>query len=137
MRLVSQLDRQRYSPRLYIISVGDSLSLRKLQQFEPDDKVRGFFGYSIIANSLRLSWIRQCLQVAELPRARRVHQSLFSAPWTTFGCLLAALKLCIFTPALKRQHFADILLLNGPGTCVPLAAACLLSNASSCFPLVF
>lgn len=60
-------------------------------------------------------------QIIEVPRARRVHQSFFTAPFTTAQTLI----FCVRTITLRR-HFADIVLMNGPGTCVPICLAVVL-----------
>lgn len=73
--------------------------------------------------------------VIELPRARRVHQSFLTAPATTLRTFIYALNICFLRPLFKGDRFADVLLLNGPGTGVPLACACFLSRASAILEL--
>ncbi|KIY46761.1 glycosyltransferase family 1 protein [Fistulina hepatica ATCC 64428] len=106
LSLISALDFTRYQPRTYIISEGDTLSSRKAQELEYS-KGGQDSSYSIIV----------------IPRARRVHQSFLTTPFTALLSLWTCLHHITFTSALLRRAFADVLLLNGPGTCCMLAAA--------------
>ena len=100
VRLLSTLDFDRYSQRVYLVSSGDAFSLGQAARLEAE---RGTgTAYTVI----------------EVPRARRVHQSFVSAPWTT----LVSLAFTIRTITLD-SHFADVVLMNGPGTCVPICLA--------------
>lgn len=57
-----------------------------------------------------------------IPRARRVHQTLLTTPYTATYSLIACLYHTTIHPLLAgRRTFADALLLNGPGTCFILA----------------
>ncbi|KAG8679047.1 UDP-N-acetylglucosamine transferase subunit, partial [Ceratobasidium sp. 394] len=52
-----------------------------------------------------------------MPRARRVHQSLLTTPLTAMASLIWTIRV-LTLPALRaRRSFADVLLINGPGTC--------------------
>lgn len=55
-------------------------------------------------------------EVVELPRARRVHQSILTTPLTSLVCLWSALKML-------RKDAPDIILTNGPGTGVIVVLA--------------
>lgn len=62
-----------------------------------------------------------------IPRARRVRQSLLTTPSTALVSLLS----CVYhitvahlsLPFRNRPPFADVLILNGPGTCFTLCIA--------------
>lgn len=60
-----------------------------------------------------------------IPRARRVHQSLLSTPPTALRSLVTCLYHLMVRPRKSggRSTFADVLLLNGPGTCLMLCIA--------------
>ena len=85
-----------YTTRTYVCSSGDGFSAAKAAEFE---KTLGG-QYNIIT----------------VRRARRVHQSLLTAPFTTILCLYDCFHLLHTQP--------DLILTNGPGTgvCVVLAA---------------
>ncbi|KAK0460985.1 glycosyltransferase family 1 protein [Desarmillaria tabescens] len=110
--LLSSLDYTRFSPRIYIVSDGDSLSTQKARDLE----------YNKCASSSE-----QNFAVWTIPRARRVHQSLLSSPLTVLWSLFSCMQHVTFSPFLSSssapQPFADVLILNGPGTCLSLCIA--------------
>ncbi|KAI6021379.1 glycosyltransferase family 1 protein [Pisolithus microcarpus 441] len=119
--LLSALDFSRYCPRTYIVSEGDELSNRRAVALENLQSARniplaGRFNYKLM----------------RIPRARHVHQSPLSASFTTFKCFLACVHLVTVAPlfqnATLRKPFVDLLIMNGPGTCVPLCAAIILNR---------
>lgn len=117
LQLVSALPTSRYPRRIYLVSSGDKFSLNKARQLEckltGDERVR----------------------VIQIPRARNVHQSFLTAPLTT----AYSMAFCIYTVALlplvrprdARRVLADVILMNGPGTCVPIVAAVYLLRVST------
>ncbi|KAG2079000.1 glycosyltransferase family 1 protein [Suillus decipiens] len=121
LKLVSALDFVRYSPRTYIVSEGDALSAQKAVALEHIKAVDHVF-----------SDVPPQYKLLTIPRARRVHQSLLSTPPDAVKSLLACIYLVSVRPLFKkgafRQPFADLLILNGPGTCVILCAAILLNR---------
>ena len=130
---MSSLNFERYSSRTYIISEGDSLSAEKVVELENRKRVCGSI---IIPLSLVLivtqvdSSNSQSYSIISLPRARRVHQSFLSTPPTFLKSLLHAIGRIFLGPALRWQPFADVLILNGPGTCVPVCLAAYTSRVS-------
>jgi len=94
MGLMKALDLERYSPRSYVIAATDSHSATKMKQFE-DAIDKG--EYSVRA----------------IPRSREVGQSYFTSIWTTLFALWYAFKIV-------WQARPELILVNGPGTCVPI-----------------
>ncbi|KZV70704.1 glycosyltransferase family 1 protein [Peniophora sp. CONT] len=117
LALVSSLDFTRYTPRTYIVSEGDELSAQKAADLE---KLRH---NSIKPNENGSSYI------LTIPRARRVHQSLLTTPFSALKTLVGALNY-MTVPALrhKPQDAPEVLLLNGPGTCFVLCVAALINR---------
>ncbi|KAK0555384.1 54S ribosomal protein L7, mitochondrial [Tilletia horrida] len=140
LTLVSSLDPDRYRQRVYYVSDGDQLSANKARLLETR------------LVSARTDQIQQAtsatesahFQVKELPRARRVHQSFATTPLSAARSFLVCLDHVVTRPLSATWHrrstrstttnatssytqkddvFADLLLLNGPGTCVPLVLA--------------
>ncbi|KAL1854266.1 UDP-N-acetylglucosamine transferase subunit [Paecilomyces lecythidis] len=126
------LDPTVYTYRTYVVSSGDSFSARKAVEFEEglkgntrEDNTDGEKRDE--ASSLHSdSYI-----IITIPRARRVHQSFLTAPFSTLQCFWACLQvLCGAHPdqrSLKRSMastYPDLILTNGPATavCVILAA---------------
>ncbi|KAJ9319474.1 hypothetical protein DTO271D3_243 [Paecilomyces variotii] len=110
----------------------DSFSARKAVEFEEELKGSGHNDHADgekhdDASSLQSdSYI-----IITVPRARRVHQSFLTAPFSTLQCFWACLQvLCGAHPdqrAFKRKAastYPDLILTNGPATavCVILAA---------------
>lgn len=126
--LLSSLDEKRYSPRIFIVSSGDDFSASKARQWQQDHGGRGVDGGDDDV-------------VVQLPRARNVHQSWLSTPLTTMISFWACLKLvrqgpsptshAKGKPSSASRPFADLVLLNGPGTCVPLVAAIYVEKVNS------
>lgn len=92
LRIVKHLDIKNYTPRVYIHAQTDKLSAEKVRDLEGDNK-----DYKIM----------------EIYRSREVRQSYLTSIWTT---VLATLN-CL--PILWREN-PELILCNGPGTCVPL-----------------
>ncbi|KAI0342116.1 oligosaccharide biosynthesis protein Alg14 like protein [Trametopsis cervina] len=109
LALLSAVDFTRYYPRTYIVSDGDSLSAKKAAALEliKGDRSSGNEAYSVIT----------------IPRARRVHQSLLTTPVTSLKSLAFCVYHVTLAPLLSGRPVADILLLNGPGTCVMVCIA--------------
>ena len=58
-----------------------------------------------------------------LPRARRVHQPLFTVPLSAMRSFRACVYYMTVAPFTSKNPVADVLILNGPGTCCTLALA--------------
>ncbi|OLN87291.1 UDP-N-acetylglucosamine transferase subunit alg14 [Colletotrichum chlorophyti] len=93
--------------RRYLISSGDAMSLKHLEAFEKelhaayDEKQAGTYDKYIVA------------------RARKIHQSLLTTPFTAMLCIVQIFPLLLSTPftgVRSRQQFPDIILTNGPAT---------------------
>ncbi|KAN0114221.1 glycosyltransferase family 1 protein [Russula decolorans] len=111
LSLVSALDFSRYTPRTYLISEGDSLSAQKARALEG------------LKATYAKSPAKGRYQILTIPRARRVHQNILTVPFTTSRSLLDAVYRVTLAPRLSGQSAFDVLLLNGPGTCVVLCLA--------------
>lgn len=128
LQLLSALSPKRYTPRLYIISEGDRFSRAKAIEHEaswslPHDSDGG--GSQQKQQPAHYSFI-------ELPRARKVHQSFLSAP----ASVVLALAACMRQFVWKRTEL-DVILMNGPGTCVPIVLTVYVQRVSveeSLFP---
>uniref|UniRef100_A0A1I7XKZ6 UDP-N-acetylglucosamine transferase subunit ALG14 n=1 Tax=Heterorhabditis bacteriophora TaxID=37862 RepID=A0A1I7XKZ6_HETBA len=96
IQLLENLD-DRYNPKLYIIASKDRISEEKVLTFE---KTRATGTYTI----------------ATIPRSREVHQSYVSSIITTLYSFYYAVKIVWKTKP-------DLVLVNGPGTCIPVVIA--------------
>lgn len=94
-RLLSSLDLGSYNPRVYIVASNDSISTRKVEDFEREHNKDS-------SPDIRL-----------ILRARNVRQSYLTSVFTT---LLATLKSLPLVASVRP----DLVLCNGPGTCIPV-----------------
>ncbi|TDZ17408.1 UDP-N-acetylglucosamine transferase subunit alg14 [Colletotrichum orbiculare MAFF 240422] len=93
--------------RRYLISSGDSMSLKHLTAFEDDLKV-------IRSDDEAGTW-----DMHVVARARKIHQSLLTTPFTALLSVVQIFPLLLrssFKGARKRQQFPDIIITNGPAT---------------------
>ncbi|KZT11025.1 glycosyltransferase family 1 protein [Laetiporus sulphureus 93-53] len=118
LMLLSALDFDRYFPRTYIISEGDALSAQKAVALE-----------SLKSCSRSVSTVGSPpYTILTIPRARRVHQSLYTAPFSAIRSLVACLRHITLTPLASGKQFSEVLILNGPGTCFVLCIAAYLNR---------
>jgi len=69
-----------------------------------------------------------------VPRARRVYQPFITTLPTAIMSFLACMDHVTMEPLLSRgdgRPFADVLILNGPGTCLVLCAAVYVNKVKS------
>lgn len=74
------------------------------------------------------------MRIITLPRARKVHQPLFTTPFSASKSFAHSLIEILAKPALRGEPLADLLLLNGPGTCVPIVGAIYFARVRLHFP---
>ncbi|KYR00598.1 putative glycosyltransferase [Tieghemostelium lacteum] len=99
--LISKLNNQRVDPMVYVMSNADKISEQKVQQFQ-EKKTNSY-------------------TIKKIPRARNVGQSYFSSIFTTIISLFYSFMLVF-------RERPDIILCNGPGTCVPLCFVAYILN---------
>ncbi|WVO12782.1 hypothetical protein L204_100390 [Cryptococcus depauperatus] len=107
--LLSTLDFHRYRPRTYIYCHGDNLSLKVVSELESSNGGQ--------ASS-------QDYHLLALPRARQVGQSAISSIFSVIKTLAVCIHHIFILPMLQHptKPFADLLVGNGPGTCVVVIA---------------
>uniref|UniRef100_A0A8C6U3V2 UDP-N-acetylglucosamine transferase subunit ALG14 n=1 Tax=Neogobius melanostomus TaxID=47308 RepID=A0A8C6U3V2_9GOBI len=100
LRLLSGLSAA-YSPRYYVLAQSDRMSEEKIHAFE---------------NSREHMLATDQFHLFRVPRSREVHQSWSSSVMSSLNALSYSI------PLLFRLQ-PDVVLCNGPGTCVPLSLA--------------
>lgn len=98
LNLITNLDFTKYSPRYYIMAKTDKTSYTKVKNFE-DTKHENSY------------------EIVQIPRSRVVGQSYITSVFTTLYSIFYSIPI-IF------KIRPDLILCNGPGTCIPI---CLLS----------
>ncbi|PSN50425.1 UDP-N-acetylglucosamine transferase subunit ALG14 [Blattella germanica] len=93
LRLIKNINPLHFSPRIYIMASSDTTSEVKIHASE------GSKSYEIV----------------KIPRSRRVGQSYVSSVFTTLYAFLASFPIMI-------KSRPDLILCNGPGTCIPICA---------------
>eukprot|EP00891_Asterochloris_glomerata_P008949 jgi/Astpho2/8949/fgenesh1_pm.00133_%23_13_t len=108
LALVAHMDKQRYSPRCYVVSRTDAMGAHKALTAEQD-----------FASSSLSPISGAAAKVARIPRSREVGQSYLTSIWTTLVAIWAAL-------AMVWREKPQLVLVNGPGTCIPICVAAFL-----------
>lgn len=102
LNILSQLDHKfRYS---FIVQSNDESSVLRLEK----SKVKG--------------------TVYTVPRARNVGDGILRSVQGTLKCWLGTMKVLLFDKKLKQGNVPSVLLVNGPGSCVPLAYSIVILN---------
>lgn len=95
LRMLEGLDGDRFSPRHYVVADTDRISSDKAHAHEASRTAPSSYTVHVI------------------PRSREVGQSYVSSLWTTGIATLSAARLF-------ARVMPDVLICNGPGTCIPL-----------------
>ncbi|GLC45279.1 hypothetical protein PLESTB_000717300 [Pleodorina starrii] len=101
LMLMDSLDKARYSPRSYVVAATDPMSgpkaLARERLWQKKDSPTGF-------------------RIQQIPRSREVGQSYITSVATTLYSL-------VFAFGLVLREAPELVLVNGPGTCIPICAA--------------
>ncbi|KAL1471019.1 hypothetical protein MTO96_023937 [Rhipicephalus appendiculatus] len=120
LKLVENISTTSYSPRVYVTATTDPMSADKAKQLE-------MWRVASSSQVLLLRFLSSKKDatdgpeaeepsdyvVERIPRSRELHQSWLTTVPTTLYALLAS------APILLR-HSPDVIICNGPGTCVPI-----------------
>ncbi|KAH7520574.1 hypothetical protein FEM48_Zijuj08G0159300 [Ziziphus jujuba var. spinosa] len=121
LNVLQVLQKDRFSPRVYIAAATDNMSLQKARLLESSlaKEVFEFFfffffffwwvGVYILAGEK----VVKASQFLQIYRSREVGQSYLTSVWTTLVAIAHALWIMI-------RIRPEVILCNGPGTCIPL-----------------
>ncbi|XP_070381461.1 UDP-N-acetylglucosamine transferase subunit ALG14 [Dermacentor albipictus] len=120
LKLVENISTTSYSPRVYVTATTDPMSADKAKQLEmwrvassSQVLLLRFLSSKKDASDGPEAEEPSDYVVERIPRSRELHQSwLTTVPTTVYAILASA-------PILLR-HSPDVILCNGPGTCVPI-----------------
>ena len=124
LQLVSALPTDRYAQRIYLVSSGDRFSLEKAKDLERR--------LSPASTTGAVTPQGPVAKVIQIPRARKVHQSFLTTPLSLAHSIAFCVDQVALRPLLRRfvsakrsdtGILADVILMNGPGTCVPIVAS--------------
>ncbi|EDO33531.1 predicted protein [Nematostella vectensis] len=116
IRLMSGLS-DMYNPRMYLIADTDKMSEEKVVEFESKQKPEIFKEEAAEKQ-------HKDYEILRIPRSREVKQTYVSSVLTTLYAFKATLPLV-------HDVKPDLILCNGPGTCVPVCIAAVLLKAKS------
>jgi beta-1,4-N-acetylglucosaminyltransferase len=137
LSMLRTLDPRRYHFRTYIISSGDAFSALKAAEFEKSLEEKYTTKYAT-ANKDRVdSDSEKTYEIITVPRARRIHQPLYTTPYTSLLCLFACLRAVlgldrrpVLLPSAAssiskptKLTTPDLVLTNGPATGVIVVLA--------------
>lgn len=123
MSLLRDLDPRRYFHRTYIVSSGDGFSREKAGEIERRIQLlyRPEGEGERVSREGELDSTTGTWEVRVVSRARKIHQPLFTAPFSSMRCLLD----CLFalyqssrSSKVARGDYPDVVLTNGPATAV-------------------
>ncbi|KAI5438092.1 uncharacterized protein LOC127119765 [Lathyrus oleraceus] len=101
LNLLAVLQKDRFTPRFYIAAATDNMSLQKAMLLE-----------NSLASESGID-VANTAQFMKIYRSREVGQSYITSVWTTLIAIVHALWLMI-------KIRPEVILCNGPGTCIPL-----------------
>mmetsp|Transcript_26393 Transcript_26393/g.50130 ORF Transcript_26393/g.50130 Transcript_26393/m.50130 type:complete len:223 (+) Transcript_26393:236-904(+) len=107
LRLVEAMRPEIYVPRIYVVAATDKLGTAKAAQAELQLSQNMAVPPTITAKTH---------EVAIIPRSREVGQSWSSSVITTAWAILVSIVLVF-------KQSPDVVLCNGPGTCIPIVLA--------------
>lgn len=130
IQLLLALDPVRYTPRTYIFCTGDTMSVTKAAAFESELSSKSLQSKQDGSNNASI-WTPY--RLIELPRARKVGQSYLSSVGTTLYSMLVTLWKLAIEAVIKGKvkQVPDLLIVNGPGTCVVVVLVYRLLRVSS------
>ncbi|MCJ1226538.1 UDP-N-acetylglucosamine transferase subunit [Toensbergia leucococca] len=131
--LLSDLDTASYTHRSYVISTGDDFSARKAidleESLEARAKHKALYSYfdKVTYPEFQDTAGQRSYDISFIPRARNIHQSLLSTPFSSLRSLVACFSILRY-PSTSPQSpaYPDLILTNGPGTSVILVLASIL-----------
>lgn len=125
LSLLRDIDARHYAHRSYIASSGDNFAVEKAFQLEEviQAKLRPL---GPIVNKKTWDPITGIWDVRIVPRARKIHQSLYTAPFSASWCIFESIRaLYVISKCSKVApgEFPDVIVANGPATAVIIILA--------------
>jgi beta-1,4-N-acetylglucosaminyltransferase len=145
--LLRDLDTQKYTHRTYVVSSGDAFSAQRAAAFEREleeratskrseeqEKGVGKPGPMPRIAPTGQTEVKQRQEakhhvgprhytIATIPRARRVHQPLYTTPFSALQTLLSAFSLFLSTSGPDHLALPNLVVTNGPATAVIVVLA--------------
>lgn len=110
-----RLEWRDYTHRTWVVSEGDSISASRAKDFE--ESTLGFGQERIMEGKVKKATDigPGTYEVITLPRARKIHQSIYSAPISCLSTFFACWRMLV-KQVDQGRDFPDLILVNGPAT---------------------
>ena len=129
MLLLRDVDPRRYIHRTYNVSSGDTFSSGKAVEIERTIQAKHVQFFSEPSKAGVVHAITGTWDLIIVPRAREIHQPLYTTPlsslWSLIGCL-RALYTTYTTSRAAPDEYPDIIITNGPATAVMVVLAAII-----------
>jgi beta-1,4-N-acetylglucosaminyltransferase len=126
--LMRDIDLTFYKHRTYIISSEDDFSARKASALEERIQQKQVYEATRTTVAGENDPVTGLWDIKVVPRARKIHQSLYTTPfssaWCFIGCLEALYKSARVS-TISPGHYPDAIITNGPATAVIVILASL------------
>jgi len=126
MSLLRDVDAKRYTHRTYIISSGDSFSAGKALEIERVIQSNQKHPSVTVTKAGEIDPVTGIWDIQVVPRARKIHQPLYSAPFSSLWCLIGCSRALYATSRVSKaapSEYPDVIITNGPATAVILILA--------------
>jgi beta-1,4-N-acetylglucosaminyltransferase len=126
MSLLRNIDPRRYAHRTYIVSSGDSFSSGKAAEIERNVQPKHVQFFSEPTKAGITHPITGTWELMIVPRARKIHQPLYSTPLSSLWCLIGCLRALYTisrTSTVAPHEYPDVIITNGPATAVMVILA--------------
>ncbi|KIM92992.1 hypothetical protein OIDMADRAFT_173452 [Oidiodendron maius Zn] len=120
MSLLRGVNPRRWAHRTYIVSSGDNFSAAKAREIEAGIQTK-YTHSTTVSQSGALHAVTGKWEVTTVPRARKIHQTLYTTPITSLMCLIGSLNAlyrAAATSAVSPFEYPDLIVTNGPATAV-------------------
>jgi beta-1,4-N-acetylglucosaminyltransferase len=138
MSLVRDINPTRCKHRTYIVSSGDSFSSSKALEIEKRIQSKHSVPGTPVTTQGYYDSNTGIWDIKTVPRARKIHQSLFTAPFSSISCLIGCLRALYVTAKTSKVspgQFPGVVATNGPATAVIFIVAALLLKLSGIAPV--
>ncbi|KAE9377776.1 glycosyltransferase family 1 protein [Stipitochalara longipes BDJ] len=126
MSLLRNIDPRRYAHRTYIVSSGDSFSSGKAAEIEIIIQSKYIQSFSEPTKAGVTHPITGTWDIMIVPRARKIHQPLYTAPFSSLWCFIGCLRALYTTSRISKvapYEYPDAIITNGPATAVMVVLA--------------
>lgn len=112
-----RLDWKDFTHRTWVVGEGDGISAERAKEFE--ETAQGLSSQETLMKG-KVKGATDLgpgkYDIVTVPRARAIHQSLWTTPFSSLQCMLACYRLLTAHTDKRSKDFPDLILCNGPAT---------------------